>query len=191
MRTILVGSRLAQEIDPLAAIEAKGGRISRDEAAEGKPVVAVSFATAKIADADVALVQTIPTLTKLVLNNNKELTDAALDPILAMPGLKKLYLVETGITDAGLAKLKDHPGLEILSVVGTGVTDAAAASFQAMPALKELFVAGTKIGDDALRALKTAKPDLKIDRLPPEPPAEPQPKPEAEPKPEPEKNDGN
>ncbi|ADV61924.1 hypothetical protein Isop_1339 [Isosphaera pallida ATCC 43644] len=185
MRTTMIGSRSPQDAEILAAIEAKGGRISRDEAAEGKPVVAVSFATAKIADADVALVQAIPTLTKLVLNNNKSLTDAALDPIPSMSSLRKLYLVETGITDTGLAKLKDHPSLEILSLVGTNVTDAAVPSLQAMPALKELFVAGTPISDEALRALKTARPNLKIDRLPPEPPPEP------EPNPEPEKKDGH
>jgi hypothetical protein len=81
------------------AIEQLGGRITRDDKAEGPPVVRVDLSKTQVTDAEL-----------------KELQE--------LKGLQDLALVGTQVTDAGLKELKDLKGLQTLNLTGTHVTDA-------------------------------------------------------------------
>lgn len=145
------------------AIEKSGGKVSRDEAAEGKPLVAASLATTEANDDDLMPLETLTMLHKVTLNGTK-ISDAGLDHLKPIAGLQKLYLVDTKITDAGLEKLKDFKELSVLSLVGTEVTDAGMEHLKAIGSLKEVFLYGTKVTDDGAKALQEALPMVKIDR---------------------------
>lgn len=147
----------------IAEIQKLGGKVERDDKAPGKPVTVVSFATLKIDDAALDNVKGLAGLKKLTLNGTA-ITDAGLERLKGLTSLEKLYLVDTKIGDAGLEHLKGLENLQILSVVGTGVTDAGLDHVKGLKSLKELFLFGTKVTEDAAKALKEAKPNLKIDR---------------------------
>jgi hypothetical protein len=60
------------------------------------------------------------------------MTDATIDVIAALPGLKELSIRETGVTDAGLAKLAAVPGLQSLVFKDNGpITEATRAALAA------------------------------------------------------------
>lgn len=152
----------------VAEIEKLGGRVGRDEESKEKekPIIAVSFATAKIDEpGKVALVKPLAsTLRKLTLNNNAKVADAALEHVKGLANLEKLYLVDTKVTDAGLDHLKDLKKLKVLSLVGTEVTDAGLEKIKALPELGELYLHGTKVTDDGVKKLKEAMPKLKVEK---------------------------
>jgi internalin A len=149
----------------LAEIQKRGGKIDRDETSKekDKPVIAVNFATTPAEDAALEPLKAIPTLRKVTLNGTK-ITDAGLEQLKSVPGLKKLYLVDTKITDKGLESIKELKELEVLSLVGTGVTDAGLEQLKGLANLKDLFLYGTKVTDGGVKSLKEALPKTKIDR---------------------------
>lgn len=158
---------LAQDPAPAdpaaAAIQQKGGKLERDEKAEGKPITTVSFATQPTTDDDLACVKGLGSLQKLTLNNTK-VTDAGLANVEGLAALKKLYLVDTQVTDAGLERLRGLASLEVLSLAGTPVTDAGLEHLKGLAQLKTLFLAGTKVTDEGVKKLQEALPMLKIER---------------------------
>jgi hypothetical protein len=162
--------RRQDENAAVEAIQKLGGRVYRDEAADGKPIDHVNLGATKATDADLEPIKAFPKLKKLMLNSTA-IGDAALDVVAATPTVEKLYLVDTKITDAGLEKLKGLAGLQVLSLVGTPVTDAGLEHLAAYPALKLVFLDGTQVTDEGVKTLQEAKPDLKIERA--SPPAEP------------------
>lgn len=154
----------AQDADKaIAEIQKLGGKVDRDEKAEGKPVTVVNFGTTQVGDEALANLKGFTKLQKLTLNGTK-ITDAGLEQLKGLESLKKLYLVDTKVSDAGLAHLKELKNLEILSLVGTQATDAGLDNLKALENLKELFLFGTKVTDDGAKKLKEALPKLKIDR---------------------------
>lgn len=86
---------------------------------------------------------------------NPDVTDATLDFIVPMEGLRELDLNDTQLTDAGLAKLQGLKKLEALRLRGTRVTDAGFKTFlAAAPSLKELDVRGTAISPETIKEWK-------------------------------------
>lgn len=154
----------AQDVDKaIAEIQKLGGKVDRDDKAEGKPVTVVNFGTTQVGDEALANLKGFAKLQKLTLNGTK-ITDAGLEQLKGLEGLKKLYLVDTKVTDTGLAHLKELKSLEILSLVGTQVTDAGLDNLKELANLKEVFLFGTKVTDEGAKKLKEALPKLKIDR---------------------------
>jgi hypothetical protein len=147
----------------VAAIQAAGGRVERDDKAPEKPVTVVNFATQPVEDATLACLKGLDKLQKLTLNNTK-VTDAGLEQLKGLSSLQKLYLVDTQVTDAGLAHVKELANLQVLSLVGTQVTDAGLEQLKGMMNLKTLFLAGTKVTDEGVKKLQEALPMLKIER---------------------------
>src|SRR5262249_47581109 len=127
----------------VAEIQKAGGKVERDEKAEGKPVTVVNFATTQADDAALENVKGLAKLKKLTLNGTK-VTDAGLEKLKGLTGLEKLYLVDTKVSDAGLEHLKGLTGLRVLSLVGTEVTDAGLEHLKGMTELQDLFLYGTK-----------------------------------------------
>jgi hypothetical protein len=146
-----------------AAIQQKGGKVERDDKAEGKPIIIVNFATMPTSDDDLACLKGLDKLQKLTLNNTK-ITDAGLAHVEGLTSLQKLYLVDTGISDTGLERLKGLTNLQILSLVGTQITDTGLDHLKGLGNLKTLFLAGTKVTDDGVKTLQEAMPMLKIER---------------------------
>jgi len=82
------------------AVEKLGGKVKRDDKADGKPVVSVDFA------------------------GNGLVTDAAMKNVKGLKNLRELNLSGTKITDTGLEELKELKNLRELILDGTRVTDA-------------------------------------------------------------------
>lgn len=149
--------------DLVAKIQQLGGKVDRDEKAEGKPVTVVNFATTQVGDEALAEVKSIATLRKLTLNGTK-VTDAGLEQLKGLTGLEKLYLVDTKVTDAGLAHLAGLKELKILSLVGTEVTDAGLDHLKGLEKLEDLFLYATKVTEEGAKKLKETLTKVRIDR---------------------------
>ena len=74
----------------IAAIEALGGKVTFDPKRPGSPVVAVDLSHAKVVDATLEYLKSVPTLEELNLRNTP-LTD---DGILYFKGLTNLEVLE-------------------------------------------------------------------------------------------------
>jgi hypothetical protein len=165
---IAPGRLLAQAGDAegekaIAEIQKSGGKVDRDEASPGKPVIAVNLGVSQVNDAGLEPLKAFPKLKRLTLNSTK-ITDAGLEHLKPLAGLEKLYIVDVPITDAGLERLKGLTNLRVLSLVGTNVTDAGLAHIRGLTNLQEVFLASTKVTDAGIKGLKEALPKLKVDR---------------------------
>jgi Leucine-rich repeat (LRR) protein len=147
----------------IADIQKSGGKVDRDEAAPGKPVITVNLGVSQVNDAGLEPLKAFPKLQRLTLNNTK-ITDAGLEHLKPLTGLQKLYIVDVPITDAGLERLKGLSNLRVLSLVGTNITDAGLAHIKGMTNLQEVFLASTKVTDAGIKSLKEALPKVKVDR---------------------------
>jgi internalin A len=152
----------AEDEEAVAALQKSGAKITRDDKAEGKPVLVVNFDTSKADDAAVGPVKGLTKIEKLVLNNTN-ITDAGLDPVKGLATLKKLYLVDTKIGDAGVEKLKELKELRVLSLAGTQVTDAGLEHLKGLANLEIVFLHGTKATPEGTKKLKEALPKLKVE----------------------------
>jgi hypothetical protein len=94
------------------AVKKLGGKVMRDENAEGKPVILVDL-------------------------RGTDATDATLKELKQLKQLQTLDLFKTKVTDEGLKELKDLKSLRILYVNKTKVTDAGVQELKkALPGLK-------------------------------------------------------
>ena len=84
-----------------------GGMVTRDEKAEGKPVVAVDLrGSLVLTDADLKELAPLKELRTLYLGGT-EVTDACLKELAALKGLQELYLFGCReVTAAGVAELR-------------------------------------------------------------------------------------
>ncbi len=160
---VLTSTEIRAQDEAADAIKKLGGKVDRDDKAEGKPITVVSFGVTGVDDNALDSVKDLPTIKKLTLNGTK-ITDAGLEKLKGMSALEKLYLVDTKITDAGLDHLKPLGHLHVLSLVGTEVTDPGLEKLKELPELQELFLQGTKVTDAGVKSLQDAKPMLKIVR---------------------------
>ena len=110
------------------AIKKLGGDVTRDNKAEGKPVI-------------------------VVLLFNATVTDGDLKELKAFKGLKELILGNTAVTDAGLKELKELKDLQLLDIGGTKVTDAGLKELKDLKKLKSLYLRESAT-DTGLKELK-------------------------------------
>lgn len=82
----------------------------------------------------------------------------------AFTELRRLNLSRTKISDAGIKHLAALSKLEVLNLYGSKVSDAAMQTLAAMPALKRVYVWQTAVSADACAQLRTARPNLIVDR---------------------------
>ncbi len=93
-----------------------GGTLTRDHAADGRPVRSVDLSGCfQTADADLKELTALAHLRTLSLAGCRQITDAGLKELSALPELRALDLTDcTGVTDAGVADLKKaRPGLRV------------------------------------------------------------------------------
>ena len=171
------------------AVKKLGGSVTRDDKAEGKPVVVVDLSGTQVTDAGMQELAPLKGLKKLVLGSAK-VTDAGLKKLAALKGLQTLDLTGTKVTDEGLKELAPLKGLEELVLNNTqvtgaglrelapltglhtlfltyceGVTDAGLKDLAGLKGLKELILLNsTEVTAAGVAELKKALPDCKIYR---------------------------
>jgi Leucine-rich repeat (LRR) protein len=104
--------------------------------------------------------------TKIALSETPrapQVTDAKLEHLHWMIGLKELYLWETQVTDAGLSHVSSLTNLEYLNLHRTQITDCGIQQLRSLANLKELCVTGTQVTDDGVKKLQQALPNCKIE----------------------------
>ena len=92
--------------DPAALVARLGGKISRDEEAADKPIVAIDLTNCKITDADLGHLRAATKLEKLTLAGCAEITDTALPYLASLIALEEVDLRGTKVKGDGLVHLK-------------------------------------------------------------------------------------
>lgn len=141
-----------QEAEKQAAaqIEKLGGKAEFN--AEGH-VVKVDLNNAKIADEDLAILESFPNLEWLDLR----VTPIGNDGVSHLKGLTKikfLNLARTNLSDKGLAQLRGLADLETLLLAHTKISDAGLANLEKLGKLRKLSVFKTGISDSGLRSVE-------------------------------------
>jgi Leucine-rich repeat (LRR) protein len=182
---------IVSEDEAVAALEKLGGKIVRDDRADGKPVISVKLDGSRAGDADLRNVAVLKQLRSLDLAGTgptrMRISDQGLKELAGLERLTWLRIGGPKITDAGLAALARLRELEFLDLSGTLISDDGMRelvrrhprllnlNFQAAPritdagikelarlrGLKYLALPGTAITDEGVRALARA-PALEV-----------------------------
>ena len=118
---VLASGGRGDEAGAAAALKKLGARVTIDERAPGKPVVAVTFTD--VTEAGLQQLKELKSLKTLDLSNTKA-PDAALKELRGLRSLQSLNLTATAVTDAGMEDLKDLKKLKTLTLGFTKVTAA-------------------------------------------------------------------
>src|SRR5438105_3947941 len=113
-----------KEDEAVKLIEKKGGTVTWDENASGRPVIAVKLKQAEITDADMRLIGGLKHLREL--NLNLSLTPVTATGLRELKGLKDLRVLElavAGVADNDYKALGELTQLEVLNLWGTTITD--------------------------------------------------------------------
>jgi uncharacterized membrane protein len=108
--------------------------------------LSANFVNARsLSDADLALL--LPIKDQLLWLNvgRTKITNAGLDVVNKLSGLRQLNLEYTAIQDDGLKRLATLNALETLNVVGTGIGDAGLHSLIGLKSLKKIFLFQTNV----------------------------------------------
>ena len=114
---------------------------------------AVLDAHGQLTDDKLAQVVEIPGVSSLHLANSQAITDAGVQHLSRLTGLRHLDLSQTGVTDDGLRALRNLPALEMLRLTNTRVTDAGMDHLRECGALRQVDLMWTRTGDGAIAAL--------------------------------------
>jgi hypothetical protein len=137
----------------VAAVERLGGRVVRDSALEGNPVVKADLSGTLVTDGDLAALQGLAQLHHVVLRKTA-ITDAGLPLLFSAGKLRNLELEHTSISDAGLSQIERLTSLRDLRLAGTHISDAGLAHLRPLTKLWVLDLGGTKISDAGLTNLR-------------------------------------
>lgn len=88
--------------------------------------------------------------------------DSTLALLATLPHLTRLHLEHTRVTDAGLQQLKDLSYLEYLNLYGTAVTDAGLRHLEGLTRLRRLYLWQTNVTPEGVERLKQALPKLEV-----------------------------
>ena len=154
----------AIDVDPAAALEELGAKISRDEHGE---IVAVELENLlqrmKVTDTDLVHLRELTNLKDLNLFGCQNITGAVLAYLKGLPKLESLNLFSTNVTDAGLVHLKGLTNLQDLTLIGTKITDSGLVHLAGMN-LKTLSISSEAKTDIALKHyLAAVEPKSKLD----------------------------
>ena len=117
-------------------------------------------------DADLAHFESLGRLRRLCLDGGTHITDAGLEHISKLSGLRELSLEDTGITGVGLAYLERLSDLTTLDFSETPVGDRALEHLRGMNKLQILNLSATAVTDSGLEHLArlTALEILRLNR---------------------------
>jgi tRNA A-37 threonylcarbamoyl transferase component Bud32 len=140
------------EEQAVRAVQQLGGKISRDDKLPGKPVVSVSLAHTKAADADLRALAAFPQLRTLELQGTK-VTDAGMKYVGELKDLQSLDLLFAPVGDAGIKRLAGLTRLQMLTLSGRKVTDAGMRDLEKLRNLHHLALHDTAITDEGMKSL--------------------------------------
>jgi hypothetical protein len=136
----------------VAEIEKLGGKVTRDEASPGKPVIAVDLKGSTVTDAGLAYLAGLKRLQSLNLANTK-VTEAGLAHLKGLTELQSLSLYATKVTGPGLVNLKGMTHLQSLNLMYTPVADAGLVYVKDLTQLQSLDLSGYNLTDAGLVSL--------------------------------------
>ncbi len=140
------------------AVKAWGGTVIRDEARDGKPVIAVDLGRSQVViDDGLRELRHFKSLQSLDLINANNVTDAGMKALKEFKDLRTLSVWNLRISDAGLQDLTEIRSLRSLDLTNTAVTDAGMKSLRELPNLEKLRLAGTGVTDEGLKQIKEIK----------------------------------
>lgn len=120
--------------------------------------------SAKITDADLAMLESLSSLENFTLVRCVHVTDAGFAHLKHLTRLKQLNLSPSNITDAGLANVKGMQDLWRLSLNSTRITDAGMVHLTHLSSLKHIILSNTQVTAAGLTHLATLK-NLKVLQL--------------------------
>jgi internalin A len=148
--------------DPaVAAVEALGGKITRNDKLPGRPIVHVNLVGTSFSDADLKNFRGLPHLHTLFVGRT-QITDAGVQGLKELPALETLCLGSPAVTAAGLRELKEVKGLKSLCLGSLRVSGAMLKEVKALAGLQKLVLTGIKTNDALLTYLRQALPGIKI-----------------------------
>ena len=142
-------------------VEKMGGRIERDNKAQGKPIVKVHLGRRAVTDGDLKELAGLKELRWLDLTKT-QVTDAGLKELIGLKQLTMLMLTDTRVSDAGLKELTAMKQLQELDLDGTLLTDAGLKELAVLTKLRFIDLTNTKATDEAAAAIKKAVPGCQI-----------------------------
>lgn len=101
-------------------------------------------------DADLVHVPPLGRLDRLYVTNTSSVTDAGLDHLKGMTGLRRLHLPWLRVSDAALKHVEGLTALRSLGLTGTRVTGTGFQHLKGLPALEELYLGHTRVDDRGL-----------------------------------------
>lgn len=139
----------------VAKIKKLGGRVELEGQVFGHTLYqpSVSFHGKQVTDASLLILKAIPNLRELSLSRCR-VTDSGLARLKGFTELKVLRLEGSQFTDAGLVHLKGLTNIVALSLQGTSITDAGLKNLEGMVKLSRLRLYGTQVRGDGLVHLK-------------------------------------
>lgn len=147
--------RAARALEALTAGR-QHDRVVRDRTAPGRPVVEVRLLNDLATDEQLKLVGRLPGLRRLALVNAR-VTDAGLKELAGLARLEELDVhtahTKEELSDAGLEALLPLKGLKVLTLNSHRVTSAGMATVARLPAVESLDLTSTNVGDEGLKAL--------------------------------------
>ncbi len=147
---VVIAAAQSQDAEIARSIEARGGRVARDQAAR---IVDISLARTWATDADVERIASLTSLKRLDLSLTY-VSDRGAERLKALDQLEELNLSAAEfITDAAMAFLRGNRQLKRLNLRGTDVTDTSLAYIAELSQLKSLDVSFTQITDVGLEHL--------------------------------------
>lgn len=90
----------------------------------------------------------------VVHDDHMEFTDAGLEQIKGMTGLRELWLIGSSITDAGLEHVEGLTQLQVLRLGFTQITDGGLRHLERLTQLRELTLGETRVTDAGLHYLE-------------------------------------
>jgi internalin A len=154
---LAVGEVHADEAEDRAveAVKKVRGKLTRDENAPERPVIAVNFVGGRVRDAQ--LKELVPHLAKFEKLQKLSLpflvTDAGIKELAPLTQLRTLELLGCQVTDAGLKELAPLKNLQSLMLKRTDITDAGLKELAALQNLRDLDVSITAVTDAGLKHL--------------------------------------
>jgi Leucine-rich repeat (LRR) protein len=140
----------AEHADIVRSIEAQGGRVARDQTGR---IVDVSLARTWATDADIERIASLKGVKRLDLSLTY-ISDRGAERLKALDQLEELNLFAAEfITDAAMAFLRGHRRLTTLNLRGTDVTDTSLAYVAELSQLQSLDISFTQITDVGLEHL--------------------------------------
>jgi len=114
-------------------------------------------------DADGSLLRELGANVAELKLGGTQISDAILEDIGQLSGLRRLSLENTTVTDRGLERLKDCQQLRYLNLVNTQVTDGGIDALHGLPQLREVYLYGTKVTQQGIAVLRQTGKGIEVD----------------------------